>query len=173
MLDYYNILGVSRTASAQEIRKAYYDKAKIYHPDICKEVDAEHVFKLLNEAYQTLIKPQNRKKYDFKLQYGGLIDFTYSARRPSRPRSAAYEEYIRRRKEEIRKENLRNRNINKILNNVMFWVMGVFLTMGVFFGLLDAIYTYDFSMLLFVFVFIGMFILLVLYVRKQNKRNAS
>ena len=169
MLDYYNILGVSRTASAQEIRKAYYDKAKIYHPDICKEVDAEHVFKLLNEAYQALINPENRKKYDIKLQYGGLIDSTYSARRPSRPRSAAYEEYIKRRKEEIRKENLRNRNINKILNNVMFWVMALFLAAGVIFGLIDAIYTYDFDMLLFVFVFIGVFIVSVFYLRKHNK----
>lgn len=169
MLDYYNILGVSRTASAEEIRKAYYDKAKIYHPDICKEVDAEHVFKLLNEAYQTLINPQHRKKYDFKLQYGGLIDFTHVAQRPSRPRSAAYEEYIRRRKEEIRKENLRNRSINKILNNVMFWVMALFLAMGVLFGLLDAIYTYDFGMLVFVFVFVGIFIVSVLYLRKHNK----
>ena len=62
--DYYQILGVSREASADDIRKAYRKLAKQYHPDVSKEKDAEEKYKEINEAYEVLKDPDKRKKYD-------------------------------------------------------------------------------------------------------------
>lgn len=62
--DYYDILGVPRTASADEIRKAHRKLAKKYHPDISKEKDAEQRYKEVNEAYEVLKDPEKRQKYD-------------------------------------------------------------------------------------------------------------
>ncbi len=62
--DYYEILGVSKTASEQEIKSAYRKLAKKYHPDVNKAPDAEQKYKDVNEAYEVLHDPEKRKKYD-------------------------------------------------------------------------------------------------------------
>ncbi len=63
--DYYEILGVSRTASDAEIKKAFRTLARQYHPDVAKDKKkAEEKFKEINEAYEVLGTPENRKKYD-------------------------------------------------------------------------------------------------------------
>ena len=62
--DYYEILGVSRTASQDEIRKAYRKLAKKYHPDVSKEKNADARYKEINEAYEVLKDPDKRVKYD-------------------------------------------------------------------------------------------------------------
>jgi len=63
--DYYESLGVSRTASEGEIKKAFRKLAREYHPDVAKDKKkAEEKFKEINEAYEVLSDPVKRKKYD-------------------------------------------------------------------------------------------------------------
>jgi curved DNA-binding protein len=62
--DYYEILGVPRTASQEDIQKAYRKLARKYHPDMNKSSEAEEQFKRVGEAYEVLKDPQKRKRYD-------------------------------------------------------------------------------------------------------------
>ena len=65
--DYYEVLGVSKTADEKEIKSAFRKLAKKYHPDVSKEPDAAEKFKEAQEAYAVLSDEQKRKQYD---QYG-------------------------------------------------------------------------------------------------------
>lgn len=65
--DYYQIMGLQRNASPEEIKRTYRKLARKYHPDVSKEPNAESKFKELGEAYEVLKDPDKRAKYD---QYG-------------------------------------------------------------------------------------------------------
>src|SRR5882762_4666527 len=62
--DYYKTLGVPKTASAEEIKKAFRKLARQHHPDVNKKPEAEKRFKEINEANEVLSDPEKRKRYD-------------------------------------------------------------------------------------------------------------
>ena len=61
---YYEILGVSKDASLEEIKKAYRDASLQFHPDVNKEKDAREKFIMIKKAYETLSDPDKREEYD-------------------------------------------------------------------------------------------------------------
>lgn len=73
--DYYKILGVPPTASIEEIRKAFLDLQKKYHPDVYKGADASQRTQEINEAWEWLRTPQRKAMYDAyrREQQGGAI----------------------------------------------------------------------------------------------------
>ncbi len=62
--DYYEVLGVQRAASKDEVKKAFRNLARQFHPDINKEAEAESKFKEINEAYEVLSDDDKRARYD-------------------------------------------------------------------------------------------------------------
>ncbi len=167
--DFYKLLGVGYQASSEEIKHAYYEKAKKYHPDVNQDEGAEQVFKLLNEAYQTLIHPQRRKKYDLHLRYGSLIEFNKTAATARPARSPQYEEYIRRRKQEAQEANRAYRWLFKVLNGMLFWIMVLILGSGLVFSIIDAIMNYDFIMLMIMSWFFVLFFFSYWFIKRRNK----
>ena len=72
--DYYEVLGVSRSASAEDVKKAFRRLAMKYHPDRNREDGAEARFKEIGEAYEVLSDPEKRSTYD-RFGHAGLQGF--------------------------------------------------------------------------------------------------
>ena len=78
--DYYEVLGVNRNSSPQEIKSAFRKLARKYHPDLAPQAQkkaSEEKFKEINEAYEVLGDPEKRRKYDvLGANYREGMDFT-------------------------------------------------------------------------------------------------
>lgn len=91
--DYYKTLGVERTATQEQIQRAYRKLARQYHPDINKSPDAEDKFKHINEAHEVLKDPETRKKYD-ELGAGWRAgEPSFGSRRPGGAERGTYQYY--------------------------------------------------------------------------------
>src|SRR3954469_9074539 len=91
--DFYDVLGVSRTATQDEIQKAYRKLARTYHPDINKDPGAEERFKEVSEAYDVLSDPDTRSRYaqfgaDFRRVPEGIDPDAWAAASGARRRGA-------------------------------------------------------------------------------------
>jgi len=95
--DYYQILGVRRTASCENIRKAFRCQAMVLHPDVNSTAEAKAEFQKINEAYQVLKNTEKRRIYDLRLQNGLFSQKIYyhpgRAARPYRPPHANHNSY--------------------------------------------------------------------------------
>lgn len=83
MKDYYQIIGVQKEASLIEIKRSFRKLANQYHPDKNPALEAESLFKEINEAYEVLSDPVARTEYDRRLSNPGF--YTYQNARPGRP----------------------------------------------------------------------------------------
>ena len=70
MADFYDLLGVSRDADADTLKRAYRQQARKYHPDVNKEAGAEDKFKEIGKAYEVLSDSQKRARYDLFVEAG-------------------------------------------------------------------------------------------------------
>ena len=82
--NYYKLLGISPKATLAEIKKAYREKAKLYHPDVNNHKQAEKLFVLINEAHEVLSDENKRYLFDLKLKYG-------SQKKKNHPRDFHYD----------------------------------------------------------------------------------
>ena len=73
--DYYEVLGVDKSADEKTIKKAYRKLARKYHPDVCEEENAEEKFKEVSEAYAVLSDSEKRQRYD-QFGHAGMDGFT-------------------------------------------------------------------------------------------------
>ena len=67
--NHYEVLGITRDATPDQIKKAYRKLARKYHPDLSKEADAEEQMQAINVAYETLSKADKKTEYDFELDH--------------------------------------------------------------------------------------------------------
>lgn len=93
-VNYYEVLGVSETASDEEIKKAYRKLAVKWHPDKNKEnkAEAEEKFKSLSEAYSVLSDQDKKREYDNFRRFGGSEGFTF--RGPNRDAYDIFEQFF-------------------------------------------------------------------------------
>jgi len=135
--DYYKILNIPPDADDKLIKRAYYQKAKVFHPDINKSINSKQQFQILNEAYQTLINAGKRKVYDFKLKYGKGIVLKKSNAERDRERSSSYTGNQAKSNTQSRppaQETLFNKGI---VDKFLFFTMAFFGILAIVFGTLN------------------------------------
>jgi len=93
MAEYYKVLRINKGASDAEIRKAYRDMAKRYHPDLNKDPDAKKKFMEANEAYEMLIDRRKRYSYDVRRKARSKMSRSHTRKYAEEP-DTAYDDWV-------------------------------------------------------------------------------
>ena len=140
---YYEILGVNKDASQQEIRQAYRSLAKQWHPDKNDSAEAHERFAEINQAHQTLSEPVKRRLYDLRLQVGNVFSgpppWATARKKPSpeeQRRQYWQSKAGQARKKELEREAAIFSKINRVLSIVAYisLALGLILTVEKFFS---------------------------------------
>lgn len=137
--DYYQILGIPRDSTVEEIRKAYRIRAKLLHPDVSTKENAKLLFQLLNEAYQVLNNPEKRRWYDFKLKYPTTTGLKKPPQRRPAPNYESYYSAYTQNQQQQKKEREVAPWIRKTIDNILFYFLAVSGVLAIFFGIIQLI----------------------------------
>ncbi len=147
--DFYDLLGVSRTASDHDVKEAYRKLAFEYHPDRNPAPEAEEMFKGISEAYSVLSDPQKRMLYDARRlpEYDDHLEaFRYEQREAARQKRRNYEALRSAHREEVVKTAGILLFFLILFNAIPPWVSGPwFVVVNVVFLLSIAICAYEWS----------------------------
>ncbi len=145
-LDYYQILSIPRNASSEQIKLSFHNLAKLYHPDVSKDKNAEKKFKDISLAYNTLTDSKKKTKYDLKLKYGTVVkpksdvsqhkDFRKYGTRDKNREYGAASQYSQQ-TQDHKKTKIEKLMTDKFLYGSLF-VVGL---ITIVFGLIDMIFT--------------------------------
>ncbi len=169
--DYYKILCVPPEADSEQIKKAYKEKALLYHPDVNPHEKAVEVFQLINVAYRTLINPELKRKYDLKLKYG---QYSNSESTDIRHRHPADANYYRRHQQNMAYTPAKkvNKSIRR-LNLFIFYSITGILTVGIIYGMMDLFVNYRFGGLLFSIIALILIISGVRIIKREKSDKAK
>lgn len=104
--NYYILLGVATTATAEEIKNSYRVLAKKYHPDKNQgNKSAEEYFKEIQQAYTVLSNPEKRKKYDLRFSYGNSNSYSQKTASSSRPYTGNAYQYAQQQAQDKQRQN--------------------------------------------------------------------
>lgn len=138
--DYYQILGISRESTTEQIRRAYRIRAKLLHPDVNKKENSKQLFQLLNEAYQVLINPEKKRWYDFKLKYPSTTGLKQPPpqNRPTPNYSSYYRAYTQYQQQK-KQDDEAFWWAKKILDNFLFYFLVISGALAIYFGIIQLI----------------------------------
>lgn len=191
--NYYEILGLSEDATDQDIKKSYRSLVKKFHPDINSKTGSEEIFMIIQEAYEVLVDPSLREKYDEILsrkydnedyeEYEDDSSPGYKEEEYSKVRRSPVKDYQTYTYTTTYKTNRSYLNINFI--SIIRWIIAV-----VFLIFLPASYIYDtgnwnqlilyygwvilfniFSKLIYLLTFTGLFIWFIVSLVQKNGKN--
>ena len=145
--DYYKILSLPHDAGTEQIKKAYKEKALQYHPDINHTEKAVEIFQLINQAYQTLLEPELRRKYDFMIKYGQELDPIKNDIRYRHPADANY--YYRRQHPHQNTHPPKTPKSIRRLNHFIFYSITLILVIGIIYGTIDLFLNFHIGGLVF------------------------
>lgn len=139
LLDYYAILGVEKTATAEQIKKTYRQQAKELHPDVSSDILATAKFQLLNEAYHILINIRKKRIYDYKLK--NQIEYTRSG--TYRHPDIKYKYHRRYTRKYYQNSTIKENAVffkKKFMDNFLFYSLLTIGLVGIIFGIFDIFY---------------------------------
>lgn len=120
MQDYYKILGIAKTATNDQIKKAYREAALFWHPDKNKSPSAHDKFILINEAYNILINPNKRQVYEklYEAEFRIKVDITIY--QDTKYEYKTYEGWVK--EERVKAEKLATLSVDSVLTDTFYLI---------------------------------------------------